>query len=612
MGLSLVALPVPACAQGIRSIIESRERVFPGIGAGVVAIKRASDGRYYIVARPANTIHVYNPDGTLVGLIPKPGSGVAIRYIASIDVTPGGLIAVADRGANAIEVFRPDGSLVSKTPVFAPTSVVALPDGQFAVTTLRSTRLVQLIDHQGNVLQRFGDPSDVLGSPQTDMDADTAAELDGVPPPQTNPLHDFGTITGDASGGIYFAFASTPNPTLRKYDQYGYEAYQASIPKSDFAGGAVQPEDRVQVLFGLSDVGYSSQEGGWLNIGSSRDVKFGGDVGTGIAESFQRGYGFAQAIQQQSTGPAGSPGAMGGPLGATFSGEVNDQGSSFQLGMGSTSGLGGRGRRMNFGGFGDQAANQGGALLEFSGSNNNSAGATDSLDSAGSGMTEELGMNGSSDSTDDSNAYSSTWLGSPNVQGQGLTPMGLPAAFMVGSSLDGIYFRPHGLSQEITGVPPSGSTGASGLFRHAGATDTGTHTGGAAGAGFHPGDHGRFRSGELAFTAGVRVNLGALDRGLAVNKPEITAVAVDPETHDVWAAIADTLVEFNSNGNPVGMYYLTLGGGESLRATALLVEQDRLLIAADPWGIFEFPRPDESSAPQHRFNVVPKVLSQPR
>lgn len=113
------------------------------------------------------------------------------------------------------------------------------------------------------------------------------------------------------------------------------------------------------------------------------------------------------------------------------------------------------------------------------------------------------------------------------------------------------------------------------------------------------------------FTAGLRINLGKLDRGVAVTNPKITAVAVDPQTHDVWAAIADTLVQFNSSGNPVGMYYLTLAGGESLHATALLVEPNRLLIASDPWGIYEFPRPDEPAAPQSKSKVVPQV-AQPR
>lgn len=600
--LALAFLPVRTSAQGVRSIIQSSKRVFPSVGAGVKAIRRGADGRYYVLARPANAIRVYSAAGKLIGQIPKPGSGAAIRYAVGIDLTSAGMIAVADRGANSIDVFRPDGSLVSRTPVFAPTSVVALADGEFAVTTLRSRRLVQVIDQRGSVVERFGDPTDVRGNPDSDVDAETE-ELFGGPAPKTPALHDYGTITGDSSGGIYFAFASTPNPTLRKYDRNGYEAYQASISKSDFGGGAVQPADRLQLLFGLSNVSFSSQEGGWLRIGSSGNLKFGANVGQGFGQSLYQGYGFAQAAQQQTMSEMGSNGALGGPQGSAFAAQVTDAGSKFQLG--SAPAIASRGGRANSGQFGEKATNSG-ALLQFSGSNDNSNGTDDSFDSGDSGGTQSSAIYPAGNSTDES---SSAWLGPPGAQG------GLPGQFVIGSGLNGLFLRPPGLSPAITGAPASGTTtaskgtsSASGASTHtASSSTTGTST-----AALHPGYHGGgFNAGALMFTAGLRLNLGKLDRGVAVTNPKITAVAVDPQTHDVWAAIADTLVEFNSNGNPVGMYYLTLAGGESLHATALLVEPNRLLIASDPWGIYEFPRPDEPAAPQSKSKVVPQV-AQPR
>jgi hypothetical protein len=109
----------------------------------------------------------------------------------------------------------------------------------------------------------------------------------------------------------------------------------------------------------------------------------------------------------------------------------------------------------------------------------------------------------------------------------------------------------------------------------------------------------------------LRINLGDLGRASANERPEITAVAADPQTHEVWAAMGDTVVHFSRDGSPVGIYYLTLAGGDSLKPTALLVEPDRLLVAADPWGIFEFARPDKPAARQERFNIVPQV-AQPR
>jgi hypothetical protein len=69
------------------------------------------------------------------------------------------------------------------------------------------------------------------------------------------------------------------------------------------------------------------------------------------------------------------------------------------------------------------------------------------------------------------------------------------------------------------------------------------------------------------------------------------------------------LVHFDKNGNAIDMYYLALTDGLSLKPAAVLVEPDRFLIAADPWGIYEFPRPDKappSETPQ--LNVVPQQI----
>ena len=570
------------------------------MGAGVAALKRDSEGRYYILARPATTITVYSANGSLVGHIPSAASAGAIRYAVDIDLTPNGSLAVADRGANAIEIFREDGSLVSRIPVFAPTSVVALSDTQFAVTTLTSKRLVEVIDDRGNVLRSFGDPSEIEN------------DQNGQNDPQKETLHDFGTISGDSAGDIYFAFSSLPNPTLRKYDRYGYVAYESSIPKGEFGIAPSQPADRVQLLFGLSDLSFSHQAGGWVSIGSSKDVRFGGDVGTGIGESLRRGFGLGQAIQQQG-------GFAGGPLAATFSGEVNDQGTKFQLGMGHASGMGGRrGGRMPLAQLGDQSTNQG-SVLQFSDANGNSGSADGSSDlgegsgsSATSGTTAELGMSGAgySDSSDLSDADlpdSSDGLAAPGAN-PSMGPLGLPAPFVLGSTLDSLYFRPHGLSNNITGGAPSGQAGGGTRGPRSGARGPGGETGNFS----HFGYHGRFNAGVPAFTAALRVNLGSLVRPSDSEKPEITAVAVDSQSHEIWAAIGNTVVHFSKDGNPIGIYYLALPGGGSLKPTALLVEPDRLLVAADPWGIFEFARPDKPSPPLGQFKIEPQVVPQPQ
>lgn len=573
-----------ARAQGLRTVIEPRNKVFPQTEAGVTAIKRSPAGLYYVLAKPGNSISVYGAEGDLVNRIPNAKSnGATIRYAADLDVSPDGLVVVADRGANAIEVFRPDGSLVSRVAVAAPTSVVALSNDLFAVTSLVSKRLVQVIDDRGKVIRSFGDPGDL-------SDTDT-------PPEKKEALADWGTISGDSAGGIYFAFTSVPDPTLRKYDRYGYLGYQASVPKEMFSIGGTQPSDRVEVSFGFSDVSLSDQTTGWVSLGSSTDLKFGGGVGTGLSQAIQRGFGPA-AFQQTMAQPGG-----GGPVGATFSGEVTPQGNTnFQLGMGRMSSFGGRGRGSSSA-FSNQSNSQGG-ILQFS-SGDNGTSDSDSSDwsqvTGASGTTAELGMSGSSGTGDSDPSANPAGTANP-AWGLG----GLPGGFVFGSAIHSFGFRQPGFAGGGGGFdrPPGGY----GFGHPPGGAGTGSATTGGMGADdfSHGGYHGHFRPGMFAFTGVVRVNLGDLGRVSRVDKPAISAMAADPETQEIWAGIGDTLVHFSKDGAPMGIYYLALNGGTPLKPTALLIESNRIVVAADPWGIFEFARPDKPST-QQQLNVVPQV-----
>ena len=228
----------PVAGQQIRSIIEARVRVFPAVGPGVTALKRDSAGRYYVLAKPATLISIYGADGNLTGQIPNANSrGATIKYAVDIDISPDGLLFVADRGANCVDVFKPDGTLTATVAVVAPTSVVALSDGQFAVSSLASKRLVQVRDVQGNMVRSFGDPTDV----------DDGLKKKGV--------MDMGRIAGDSDDHVYFAFTSVDDPTLRTYDRYGYVGYEAKIPENAFAGAPARAEDRVE--FGVSVTHFS-------------------------------------------------------------------------------------------------------------------------------------------------------------------------------------------------------------------------------------------------------------------------------------------------------------------------------------------------------------------
>src|SRR3984957_50167 len=79
----------------------------------------------------------------------------------------------------------------------------------------------------------------------------------------------------------------------------------------------------------------------------------------------------------------------------------------------------------------------------------------------------------------------------------------------------------------------------------------------------------------------------------ATEKPVINAFGVDPVTQEVWAAVADELSRFDKDGLLVGSYRTATANGTRLEPSALLIEPERILLAADPLGVYEFARPDK-------------------
>ncbi|MBI3661689.1 MAG: hypothetical protein HY234_01370 [Acidobacteria bacterium] len=76
--------------------------------------------------------------------------------------------------------------------------------------------------------------------------------------------------------------------------------------------------------------------------------------------------------------------------------------------------------------------------------------------------------------------------------------------------------------------------------------------------------------------------------------PVITALGVDPETQEFWLALGNVLLHLDREGNRRGSYRTFSAEGARLEPVAILVEPGRLLLACDPLGIYEFPRPDKS------------------
>ena len=72
----------------------------------------------------------------------------------------------------------------------------------------------------------------------------------------------------------------------------------------------------------------------------------------------------------------------------------------------------------------------------------------------------------------------------------------------------------------------------------------------------------------------------------------LTAFGVDPVSGEVWMALHNTLLHFDKEGNRRSEYQIYTPEGARLEANTILVEENRLLIGADPQGVFDFERPD--------------------
>ncbi len=567
--------PRPANAQGFVNVVRSRARVLPEINSGVTAMKRDSAGRYYVLATPPNVIWIFSPQGTRIGQIPRASAGSAkIQYAVDFDLDSEGFLLVADRGANAIEIFEPDGSLLKTIPVFAPTGVVALPDNQFAVSSLRPKHLVEIRTDEGDLLRSFGDPAQAGADP-------------------LKQLQNLGRVFGGGVGDIYFAFTALPDPTVRKYDRFGYAATEVALAASLYApSSAPAPDDRVQFGVSFSETSFSDSYNTWAAIGNRGDIFFGGGLSPGLGARMGEGPATAQSATASilSTGFASGP-AGGGPGGMAGGGMVSAQGT-FQA---------------------DSLQFHLGGKSPHSGTTANSEGSS-AADGTSDALLFAAQDPSSSDSFGGANSYDSsqTLFSLSQSAGQGLGTgiagrgMGGPGGLSGGGMFGGMglgqgLFSGIGGFGQVGGTPFGGGPGAS-LFSKdtqafsvlAPATSTiGPRGGFERGAGDmrFGGPHGRFGEGLYNLTGTVKVNLDHIG-GATDAKPVITAVGVDHVSQDIWAAIGRVLVHFDKNGDYLGDYYIATPDGAPLRASAIIVEPDRLIVASDSRGVYEFPRSD--------------------
>ena len=236
--LAGLALAAPASAQFYESDLVARARVFPEVGPGVRAVKRDAQGRAYVLVSlaaarggaAASAVLLYDASGKQIGQIPAPATQNSktppLVYGVDFDVDSAGRVYIADRGGDAVKVFNPDGSLALSIPFAAPTSLVALTDHELGVASTKSDRLVTVFlgpgapasptTMPGKLVREFGAPAEIAERPEL------------------NRFLNIGRLAADPAGHIYYAFSYVPEPTVRKYDRYGYAAQEITLTALEF------------------------------------------------------------------------------------------------------------------------------------------------------------------------------------------------------------------------------------------------------------------------------------------------------------------------------------------------------------------------------------------
>lgn len=207
----LICIAGMARAQDVEDEVTAKKRLFPGVGPGLRAVKRGSDGNFYVLTAPGSSVSVFDPTGKLLRRVPpfeeskaSPSAQASgIVYGADMDVDAHGTVYVADRGANAIKIWDAAGNARS-IAVNSPVSVAALPDDEVAVATMRETHLVIVYGKNGHEVREFGDAQDISDRPEL------------------NRFLNIGILIGDGAGHLYYAFPYLPEATVREFDRFGY------------------------------------------------------------------------------------------------------------------------------------------------------------------------------------------------------------------------------------------------------------------------------------------------------------------------------------------------------------------------------------------------------
>jgi hypothetical protein len=210
-GMCLAGAWLTSGAQQVDQDLMARRRVFKPSGAGLRAVRRGPDGKFYVLSSPGSGVLVYDAQGVLVKKIPDytPNAGPsakdlhAIQFGEDFDVAANGSIYVADRGADEIKIWEQNGN-ARAVHVPGPLSLAALPEGEVAVATQNGTRLINVYGPNGKLVREIGDPEELSTRPDL------------------NRYLSMGRLLSDAQGRIYYGYTYLPEPLIRQYDRFGY------------------------------------------------------------------------------------------------------------------------------------------------------------------------------------------------------------------------------------------------------------------------------------------------------------------------------------------------------------------------------------------------------
>ena len=210
--ICVLGIALAATGSDVDDQLMARRRVFPSIGPGLRALRHGKDGKYYLLASPAVGIAVFDSHEKQLAVIGAPPASpaadktprAAISFGEDCDVDAQGNLYVADRGYNQVNVFSPTGSPLRSMQFNSPTSLVALPEGEVAVTAPRGLHLVTVFGPTGRVVREFGDPEQL--SERNDL----------------NRYVSIGRLGSDPEGHIYYGYTYMPEPMVRQYDRFGF------------------------------------------------------------------------------------------------------------------------------------------------------------------------------------------------------------------------------------------------------------------------------------------------------------------------------------------------------------------------------------------------------